>query len=322
MEQAWRMIVRNTGGPDAIEREYFDPAPPGDGEVLIAQDAIGLNFIDTYYRSGLYGAPLPLTLGVEGAGHVAAVGPGVTGLAVGDKVGSAGGLGAYATHRTVAADRVIRLPAEIRTDDAAAMMLKGMTACILAEDILALQPGQVALVHAAAGGVGSVLVPWLRDKGVVVIAHSGSAEKAATVQADHSLHCALPDLAGQVRDLTDGIGVDVVYDGVGKDSWSASIAALKRRGMMVSYGNASGPVPPITLLELSRAGSLYVTRPTLFDYIVTREELDHVSARLFDHMRRGIVRAHIGQRFALAEAAEAHRALEGRQTVGSTILVP
>ena len=322
MTQAWRMIARTNGGPDVIEREYFDPPPPAEGEVLIAQDAIGLNFIDTYYRSGLYSAPLPLTLGVEGAGYVAAVGAGVAGLAVGDKVGSAGGLGAYATHRTVAADRVIKIPAEIGTDEAAAMMLKGMTACALAEDTLSLQPGQVALVHAAAGGVGSVLVPWLRDKGVVVIAHSGSAEKAAMVRADHSLHCSMSDLAAQVRELTDGRGVDVVYDGVGKDSWSASLASLKRRGMMVSYGNASGPVPPISLLELSRAGSLYVTRPTLFDYIMTREELDHVSARLFDHMRRGVVRAHIGQRFALADAADAHRALEGRHTVGSTILVP
>ena len=322
MTQAWRMIVRTTGGPEVIEREYFDPAPPAEGEVLIVQDAIGLNFIDTYHRSGLYEAPLPLTLGVEGAGYVAALGPGVSGLAIGDKVGAAGGMGAYATHRTVAADRVIRIPDEIGTDEAAAMMLKGMTACFLAEDVLPLRPGQVALVHAAAGGVGSVLVPWLRDKGVVVIAHSGSAEKASTVSANHSLHCPLQDLADRVRALTDGQGVDVVYDGVGKDSWSASLGSLKRRGMMVSYGNASGPVPPVSLLELSRAGSLYVTRPTLFDYIVTQEELKHVSDRLFDRMLRGVVRAHIGQRFALSEAAEAHRALEGRQTVGSTILVP
>ena len=322
MTQAWRMIVRATGGPEVIEREYFDPAPPAEGEVLIAQDAIGLNFIDTYHRSGLYETALPLTLGVEGAGYVAALGAGVSGLAIGDKVGSAGGMGAYATHRTVAADRVIRIPDEIGTDEAAAMMLKGMTACFLAEDILPLRPGQVALVHAAAGGVGSVLVPWLRDKGVVVIAHSGSAEKAATVQADHSLHCPLADLSDQVRALTHGQGVDIVYDGVGKDSWSASLGSLRRRGMMVSYGNASGPVPPVSLLELSRAGSLYVTRPTLFDYIVTQEELKHVSDRLFDRMLSGVVRAHIGQRFALSQAADAHRALEGRQTVGSTILVP
>ena len=156
----------------------------------------------------------------------------------------------------------------------------------------------------------------------MVIARSGSAEKAATVQADHSLHCPLADLSDQVRALTHGQGVDIVYDGVGKDSWSASLGSLRRRGMMVSYGNASGPVPPVSLLELSRAGSLYVTRPTLFDYIVTQEELKHVSDRLFDRMLSGVVRAHIGQRFALSQAADAHRALEGRQTVGSTILVP
>ena len=322
MSRPWRMVVRHTGGPDVIEREDFDLTPPAEGEVLIAQDAIGLNFIDTYHRSGLYSTPLPLTLGVEGAGYVESIGPGVDGLAVGDKVGAAGGFGTYATHRTVAADRVIKIPAEISTDEAAAMMLKGMTACFLAEDVLPLRSGQVALVHAAAGGVGSVLVPWLRDRGVMVIAHSGSAEKAGLVEADYSLHCPFPDLASDVCALAGGNGVDVVYDGVGKDSWSASLSSLKRRGMMVSYGNASGAVPPISLLELSRAGSLFVTRPTLFDYIVTREELDHVSTRLFDRMQRGVVRAHIGQRYALSDVAAAHRALEARETVGSTILVP
>jgi len=322
MTQAWRMVARSTGGPEVIQREAFEPASPAAGEVLIVQDAVGLNFIDTYYRSGLYAAPLPITLGVEGAGYVAAVGPGVAGIDVGDKVGAAGGLGAYATHRIVAADRVIKIPDDIGTDEAAAMLLKGMTACALAEDVLSLKPGQVALVHAAAGGVGSVLVPWLRDKGVIVIGHSGSPEKAATVPADHSLHGPFAQLADKVRSLTAGRGADIVYDGVGKDSWNASLASLKRRGMMVSYGNASGPVPPITLLELSRAGSLYVTRPTVYDYVATREELDHVTARLFDRMRRGVVRPLIGQRFALEDAAEAHRQLEARQTVGSTVLVP
>jgi NADPH2:quinone reductase len=322
MTQAWRMIARSTGGPEVIKREAFDRPSPAAGEVLIAQDAIGLNFIDTYYRSGLYAAPLPLTLGVEGAGYVAALGAGVGGLQVGDKVGAAGGLGAYSTHRIVAADRVRNFDDAIGTDAAAAMMLKGMTACALAEDVLPLESGQVALVHAAAGGVGSVLVPWLRDKGVIVIAHSGSAKKAATVTADHSLYGPFSELADQVRALTGGRGADVVYDGVGKDSWSTSLASLKRRGMMVSYGNASGPVPPVTLLELSRAGSLYVTRPTVFDYVATREELDHVTARLFERMQRGVVRPLIGQRFALSDVAEAHRQLEARQTVGSTVLVP
>ncbi|EKU74532.1 MULTISPECIES: quinone oxidoreductase family protein [Sphingobium] len=319
---AYRMIVRAHGGPETIERENFDPGTPGEGEVLIAQDAVGLNFIDTYYRTGLYPAPLPLTLGSEGAGHVVAVGAGVSGIAVGDKVGCAAGLGAYATHRIVPADRVVRIPDAVSTRDAAAMMLKGMTACYLAEDMIDLLPGDVALVHAAAGGVGSVLVPWLRDKGVVVIAHSGSPEKAAKVDADHSLSGPLDDLVAQVRDLTDGKGVAVAYDGVGKDSWAASLASLRRRGLLVSYGNASGAVPPISLLDLSRNGSLYVSRPTLFDYVATAEELANTAERLFDRMARGIVSAQIGQSFALADAADAHRALEGRQTTGSTILIP
>ena len=322
MPQAWRMIARVHGGPDVIERETFDPGAPGEGEVLIGQDAIGLNFIDTYHRSGLYPMPLPLALGSEGAGHVVAVGPGVTGIRVGDRVGCVSGVGAYATHRIVAADRVVKIPDAISTQDAAATMLKGMTAGYLAEETIQLQPGQAALVHAAAGGVGSILVPWLRDKGVTVIAHSGSAEKAALVQADHSLHGPFAALAENVRELTDGQGVDVVYDGVGKDSWSASLASLKRRGLMVSYGNASGAVPPVSLLELSRGGSLYVTRPTLADYIVTRQELEHLAALVFDRMARGVIHAAIGQRFSLADTAEAHRALEARKTVGATILIP
>ena len=322
MTQPWRMVIRSHGGPEMIEREDFDPPAPGAGEVLIAQDAIGLNFIDTYYRSGLYPAPLPHTLGSEGAGYIAAIGPGVTDLAVGDKVGCSSGGAAYATHRIAAAERVVKIPDAIGTDEAAAMMLKGMTACYLAEETVHLRPGQVALVHSAAGGVGSVLVPWLRDKGIIVIAHSGSAEKAALVDADHSLHGGFDRLADRVRDLTQGRGVDVVYDGVGKDSWGASIASLKLRGLMVSYGNASGAVPPVSLLDLSRGGSLYVTRPTLFAYSSTREELVHLADRLFDTMARGVVRAVINQRFPLSQAAEAHRALEARRTTGSTVLIP
>lgn len=316
------MVVRSNGGPEVIEREPFEVPSPGVGEVLIAQEAVGLNFIDIYYRSGLYPAPVPLTLGSESAGRVAAVGPGVSGLAVGDKVGTVHALGAYATHRLVPVESLIRIPDDIATQDAAAMMLKGMTACYLAEDMLALEPGQTALVHAAAGGVGTVLVPWLRDKGVVVIAHSGSAEKAVTVEADHSLHGPFETLAARVRELTGGRGVDIVYDGVGKASWAASIASLRRRGLMVSYGNASGAVPPVNLLEIGRAGSLFVTRPTLFDYVATPEELAHSADRLFDRMRRSVLRPIIGQRFALADAAEAHRALESRKTTGSSILIP
>lgn len=316
------MVATAHGGPEVIARQDFDPGVPGDGEMLIAQEAIGLNFIDTYYRTGLYPAPLPVPLGSEGAGTVMAMGGGVSGFVVGDRVGCASGLGAYATHRIIAADKAVRLPDAISAEDAAAMMLKGMTACYLAEDTINLTAGQVALVHAAAGGVGSVLVPWLRDKGVIVIAHCGSAAKAAQVKADHSLYGDFAALAGTVLDVTGGRGVDVVYDGVGRDSWVASLACLKRRGLMVSFGNASGAVPPVSLLDLSKGGSLYVTRPTLFDYIATPDALVHTAGRLFDRMARGVVKAAIGQRFALADAAKAHQALEARATTGATILVP
>ncbi|MGE4321462.1 MAG: quinone oxidoreductase [Sphingobium sp.] len=322
MATAWRMIARAHGGPDVIEREDFDPGAPGKGEILLAQEAIGLNFIDTYFRTGLYETPLPVLLGAESAGRVIGIGPDVTGYAVGDRVGHVGQLGAYASHRIIPADRAIVIPAEISMEDAAALMLKGMTSCYLAEDIVALVPGQVALVHAAAGGVGSVLVPWLRDKGVIVIAHAGSPEKAARVKADHVLHGPFDGLAAGVRAMTDGKGVDIVYDGVGRDSWAASLACLKPRGMMVSYGNASGAVPGINLLDLSRGGSLYVTRPTLYDYTATPNDLAHTAQRLFDRMARGVVQANIGQRYPLANAADAHRALESRRTVGTTVLLP
>jgi NADPH:quinone reductase len=318
---AWRMIVRAFGGPEVIEREDFDPGQPGEGELLIANEAIGLNFIDTYYRTGLYDAPLPVALGSESAGTVVAVGPGVTGFAPGDRVGSVSAPGAYATHRIVPAARAVGIPDGVSSEQAAATMLKGFTACYLAEDTASLRPGQVALVHSAAGGVGSILVPWLRDKGVTVIAHAGTPEKAASVTADHSLSGAFDALPSQVRAIAPE-GVDVVYDGVGKDSWVASLACLKRRGLMASYGNASGAVPPISLLELMRAGSLYLTRPTLVDYIATPEELARTAQRLFDRMQRGVIKAVIGQRFALADAADAHRALESRRTRGSTVLIP
>lgn len=322
MSQPYRMIARAFGGPEVIEREAFDPGSPAPGELLIEVEAVGLNFIDTYYRTGLYPAPLPLALGSESAGKVVAVGAGVNGFASGDRVGCVSAPGAYATHQRIPADRAVRLPDDVTAQAAAATMLKGFTACYLAEDTISLQAGDTALVHAAAGGVGSILVPWLRDKGVVVIAHAGSAEKLAGVEADHRLSCDFADLANEVRALTGGDGVEVVYDGIGAASWSASLASLKPRGLMASYGNASGAVPPISLLELMRGGSLYVTRPTLADYIATAEALANTADRLFERMRRGVVKAVIDQRFALSDAAEAHRALEGRKTTGSTVLLP
>lgn len=318
----YRMIVRAFGGPERIEREAFDPGSPGPDELLIAVEAAGLNFIDTYFRSGLYPAPLPLTLGTESAGRVVAVGDRVADFAPGDRVGCVMLPGAYASHQRIPAARAVRLPEDIPVEVAAATMLKGFTACYLAEDMLALSPGQVALVHSAAGGVGSLLVSWLRDKGVTVIAHAGTQEKIEQVQADHRLSGDPAALPEHIVAITRGRGVDVVYDGVGQATWAVSLACLKRRGLMVSYGNASGAVPPVNLLDLMRSGSLYVNRPTLADFIATPADLAHTAQRLFDRLRCGVIQATIGQRFALADAAQAHRALEERKTTGSTVLLP
>jgi NADPH2:quinone reductase len=318
---AWRLVVRAHGGPEVIVREDFDPPSPGPGEILVETEAVGLNFIDVYYRNGLYPAPLPFTLGSESVGKITALGDGVAGFAVGDRAGATSATGAYATHRIMKAAQAVRIPDDITSADAAAMLLKGMTTCYLAEDTAALSPGDWVLVHAAAGGVGSVLVPWLRDKGVHVVAHVGSAAKAALVEADHVLCCPMADLAGEVRRIVPE-GVRVSFDGVGRASWDASIGSLGRRGLLASFGNASGAVPPVNLLDLSRNGSLYVTRPTLADYVATPEALTHTAERLFDRMRRGVVAATIGQRFALADAAKAHRALESRETTGATVLIP
>jgi len=222
----------------------------------------------------------------------------------------------------VKATQAVRLPEGISADIAAASMLKGSTACYLAEDITALEDGDLALVHSAAGGVGSLLVPWLRDKGVIVIAHVGNPAKATGVTADHVLSCSYAELPDAVLTATSGRKVDVVFDGVGKASWHASLLTLRKRGLMISYGNASGAVPPIVLTDLMKAGSLMVTRPTLADFIASPKDLAHTAERLFDRIRRGVLTPEIGQRFALQEAAEAHRALEGRHTTGSTILLP
>jgi NADPH2:quinone reductase len=322
---SWRIVIRAHGGPEVLEREAITLAAPGPGEVAIAQEAIGLNFIDVYHRIGLYPGPLPGGLGREAVGRIAALGNGVEGLRVGQRVGYVGGGGAYATDVVIAADLVLPIPDDVLSDVAAAVMLKGMTAVFLAESCARVRPGQWALVHAAAGGVGSLLVPLLSHLGVHVIAHAGSADKAAKARAlgaEPALSGPFDDLAARVRDLTGGAGVDVVFDGVGKESWAASLASLRRRGLMVSYGNASGAVPPMSVLELSKAGSLFLTRPTLFDYIATREELRATGARLFGLVEQGVLRAEIGQRFPLAAAAEAQRALEARETTGSTVLVP
>ena len=321
--ERYRLLIRRTGGPEVIEREPLGALTPGSGEVLVRHEAIGLNYIDTYHRSGLYPLTLPSGLGSEAAGVVEAAGAGAD-LRPGERVGYAlAPAGAYATHRLIAADRLVRLPDGIDAGTAAAVLLKGCTAEMLIERCARVQAGDWVLVHAAAGGVGSILVPWLKAVGATVIAHAGSAEKAAIAAelgADHALSCPFEALAGKVKEICGG--VRVVLDGVGAASWAASLASLKRRGLMVSYGNASGPVPPFSPLELARGGSLFLTRPTLADYVAGRQELQESAARLFAMIGSGAVPVRIGARFPLAEAADAHRALEARATTGSTLLIP
>ncbi|HEV2815729.1 MAG TPA: quinone oxidoreductase [Allosphingosinicella sp.] len=321
--EPYRLIFRETGGPEVIERAPLGDLVPGPGEVLVRHEAIGLNYIDTYHRSGLYPLPLPSGLGSEAAGVVEAAAEG-TGFAEGDRVGYAlAPPGAYATHRLIAADRLVRLPAGIGAETAAAVLLKGCTAEMLIERCARVRAGDWVLVHAAAGGVGSILVPWLKAIGAKVIAHAGSADKAALATdlgADHALSCPLDELPGKVKEISGG--VRVVLDGVGAASWAASLASLGRRGLMVSYGNASGPVPPFSPLELAKRGSLFLTRPTLADYVASADELQASAARLFAMIGAGAIPVRIGARFPLADAADAHRALEARATTGSTLLIP
>jgi NADPH2:quinone reductase len=326
MTAAWRIVIRQTGGPDVLEREDFDVGTPGPGQARVRVAASGVNFIDTYHRSGLYKLPLPTGLGTEFAGVVEAVGEDVKDVKPGQRVAARLAIpGSYATHLLVDAALLIPLPANISDDVAAAATLKGLTAWMLLEKCAQVQRGQSVLVHSAAGGVGSFLVPWAKSLGANVIAHSGSpkkADRASQLGADYSFSGSLDDLPGQVRGATGGRGADVVLDGVGAASWAASLASVAKRGLIASFGNASGPVPPINPLELMRAGSIFVTRPTLFDYTIMPEELAEGSQRLFGLIADGTLQVEIGQRFSLADAAEAHRALEGRQTVGSTILIP
>ena len=326
MTDPYAFILRRTGGPEVLEAEHIDVPRPGPGEVLVRNEAVGLNFIDTYHRSGLYKLPLPSGLGGEGAGVVEAVGEGVTGVREGNRVGYfTGPLGSYSTHRTIAADRLVKLPDSIASDEAAAAMLKGCTAEYLIERCARVEAGQAVLVHAAAGGMGSILVQWLKAVGATVIAHSGDSRKAALAAelgADHSLCCPMEALAAEVRALTGGQGVPVVLDGVGEASWKASLASVARRGLVVTFGNASGPVPPFSALDLLGAGSVFVTRPTLADYCRSPEETAASAERLFEMIGKGSVAVRIGATFPLLQAADAHRAIESRATTGSTILIP
>ena len=319
-------MVSRHGGPEVLELVEGEVSPPPPGQILVRHEAIGLNFIDTYYRTGLYQTALPSGLGSEAAGVVDSVGEGVTRFKAGDRIGyPTGPLGAYASHRTIDEAIAVALPDGISTEQAAASMLKGCTAEYLIERCARVQRGQTVLVHSAAGGVGSIAVQWLKAIGATVIAHSGNADKAriaADLGADYSLHCPFAELAGEVRSITANQGVAVVLDGVGAASWSASLGSVAKRGILVTYGNASGPVPPFSALDILRAGSIFVTRPSLADYCATPDELQASASRLFEMMQSGAITVQIGARYPLREAAEAHRALEARETTGSTILVP
>jgi NADPH2:quinone reductase len=314
------------GGPEVLGWEAVASAAPGRGEVLIRQTAIGLNFIDVYERTGLYPGALPSGLGREGAGVVEAVGPGVRGLAVGDRVAYAADRpGAYAQERVIGSGGLVKIPEGVSDRLAAAAMLKGLTAWFLLRRTFRVGRNSKVVVHAAAGGVGMILAQWARHLGATVIGVVGS-EAKATVARAHGCHHVLlqgrDDLPARVRELTGGAGAHVVYDSVGKDTFFASLDCLRPLGMMVSFGNASGPVPPFAPLELARRGSLFLTRPTLFHYVARRSELERGARELFEVIGRGAVRIEIGQSYALQDAAQAHRDLEARRTVGSTVLIP
>lgn len=313
-----------SGGPEAMRWQDITLPPPGPGEVRLRHTAIGLNFIDTYHRSGLYPIAFPSGLGLEAAGVVEAVGEGVT-LTEGTRVGYCWGpIGAYATHRNIAAAMLVSLPEGVSDEMAAAGLLKGCTTEFLVERCAKVRPGDWALVPAAAGGVGLLLVQWLKQVGANVIAVAGTSEKLALAAAHGADNGVLDgsDVAAQVRGLTDGRGVDVVFDGVGKDSWESSLDSLKRRGLMISFGNASGPVSGVDLGILARKGSLFATRPTLFDYYATREDRVEYAGRVLSLMASGGLKLAINQRYKLANAAKAHEDLSARLTTGSTVLVP
>jgi NADPH2:quinone reductase len=318
--------IDRTGGPEVLEPRTVPDPEPGPGQIRIRHGAIGLNFVETYQRSGLYPLTLPKVLGQEAAGTVDAVGEGVTRFHVGDRAGYiSGSSGAYAERATIDEGRAIRLPGFVSDEDAAAVLLKGLTVEMLARRVYPLKAGDCALVHAAAGGVGQILVQWAKALGATVIATAGSADKlkiAGDLGADHLISYAEADWPDQVRAVKGGKGVQVVYDAVGKATFDGSLKSLARRGLLALYGGASGPVPPVDPILLMRGGSLFLTRPTVFDYTTDTAELDAAAEALFAVMRDGQVKVSIGQRFALKDAAEAHRALEGRQTTGSTLLIP
>ena len=324
MTNAFR--IHQTGGPEVLTWEQVDVPAPAAGEAIVRHHAVGLNFIDIYHRTGLYPLPLPSGIGLEGAGVVEAIGEGVTEVSVGDRVAYAGGpVGAYAEVRNIPAHRLLRLPEGIGFNTAAAMMLQGLTAAYLLRKTCRVQPGDAVLIHAAAGGVGLIACQWAKALGATVIGTVGSAAKGELAKAhgcDHVINYSTEDFTRRVREITGGEGVSVVYDGVGKDTFMGSLDSLRPLGMMVSYGNASGPVPPLDLLLLSQKGSLFVTRPTLMHYTARRADLEALGGELFAVVASGKVRIEVNQTYPLADAGQAHRDLEARKTTGSTVLLP
>jgi NADPH2:quinone reductase len=324
MAQAIRFHA--TGGPEVLKWESVDVAAPGPGDVRVRNTAIGVNFIDTYQRSGLYPLTLPSGLGTEAAGVVEAVGSGVQGLSPGDRVASCTGpLGAYSTERVVPADKLVKLPDGIDERTAAAMMLKGLTVQYLFRQTFPLKAGDTIVFHAAAGGVGLIACQWARALGVTMIGTVSSDAKAALAReygCTHTIVYTRENFVERVREITAGKGVPVVYDSIGKDTFPASLDCLAPRGMFVSFGSSSGPVPPFNLIMLSQKGSLYATRPTLFTYASSHAALNAMASELFEHVRNGRIKPDARQTFALKDAAEAHRSLESRKTTGATLLLP
>jgi NADPH2:quinone reductase len=318
--------VHETGGPEVLRWEDVEVPAPGQGEVLIHHTAVGLNYIDTYHRSGLYPLPLPTGLGSEAAGIVEAVGAGVTGFKTGDRVAyGSGSPGAYAEKKVALADRLVKIPAGVTDEQAASMMLKGMTAQYLVRRTYKVKAGDTILVHAAAGGVGVILCQWAHHLGATVIGTVGSDAKGAVAKAHgctHVINYRTTKFLEEVKQLTDGKGVQVVYDGVGKDTFLESLDCLAPLGLMASFGNASGPVPPFNIGLLAQKGSLFLTRPTLFTYVQKREDLVATAEELFGVVGKGAVTIEVNQRYALKDAAQAHRDLEARKTTGSTVLIP
>lgn len=314
------------GGPEVLRLQDVALPDPAPGEVRVRQAACGINFLDTYQRSGLYRVPLPSGTGNEGAGTVEAIGAGVTHLRIGDRVAYAGGpVGAYAEARNMPADKLCLLPEGLSFEQGAAMMLKGTTVQYLIRRTFVVKPGDTVLFHAAAGGVGLIACQWLKALGATVIGTAGSEEKCALARrlgADHCINYRTENFVERVKELTRGEGVPVVYDSVGKDTFEGSLQCLRPFGLMVSFGNASGPVPPFEPALLSQRGSLYFTRPTLTAHIAKRPDLEAITQDLFDIVRSGKVRIDVERRYALADAAQAHRDLEARLTTGASILVP